>query len=51
VPNCGRAHQGKSVTLAHVLREGAKLDLDDLLEKLPKLDRPLANLSGYLRGI
>jgi hypothetical protein len=32
------ARSGEPVTLAHVLREGARLYLDDLLEKLPQLD-------------
>jgi hypothetical protein len=29
------ARSGKPMTLAHALREGARLYLDDLLEKLP----------------
>lgn len=32
------ARSGKPMTLAHALREGARLYLDDLLEKLPQLD-------------
>jgi hypothetical protein len=32
------ARQGVPVTLADVLREGARLHLEDLLEKLPKFD-------------
>jgi hypothetical protein len=32
------ARSGKPITLADALREGARMYLDDLLEKLPELD-------------